>query len=239
MAQERYGVWIYLRLAFTIFQVLRSITWSIRKGERWWLKGPNGSGKTTLLSILRGEHPQSYSQRGLKLFGVPRSKVPTVNLGRQVSAFTPEIFSSFPRRFGPSALTVADVIGTGFEGTYAYRRLAPAQVVQRDRIISELAPGETEEAKSLWAKKLFAELPVPEQALAMLMRTLVSKAPLLILDEVFGGMDDLMIKRASNYLRDKLGNDQAAIFVTHWEHEVPWPDAKIYTIDDGIGRILQ
>jgi len=218
--------------------VLRDITWSIRAGDRWWLKGPNGSGKTTLLSMLRGEHPQSYTQKNFELFGVPRPQMPTVSLERQVSVFTPEIYSAFPRRFGPGALTVADAIGTGFYGTYSYRRLTLEQATKRAKLISELAPGETEDQKLRWSERLFAELPPSEQSLALLMRTLVHGAPLLILDEAFGGMDDRMIRLASDYLRNNLSSDQAVIFVSHWEHEVPWSNVKTYMIENGIGRVV-
>jgi ABC-type molybdenum transport system ATPase subunit/photorepair protein PhrA len=164
--------------------------------------------------------------------------MPTVSLERQVSVFTPEIYSAFPRRFGPGALTVADAIGTGFYGTYSYRRLTLEQATKRAKLISELAPGETEDQKLRWSERLFAELPPSEQSLALLMRTLVHGAPLLILDEAFGGMDDRMIRLASDYLRNNLSSDQAVIFVSHWEHEVPWSNVKTYMIENGIGRVV-
>lgn len=186
--------------------------------------------------MLTGEHPQSYTQKNFTLFGSPRPQIPTVSLEQKVSVFTPEIYSAFPRRFGPGALSVADAIGTGFHGTYSYRRLTPEQTTKRTELISQLAPGETKDEKVRWSKRLFAELSPPEQALALLMRTLVNGAPLLILDEVFGGMDDRMIQKASNYLRNNLSSNQAIVFVSHWEHEVPWPDVKTYIIENGIGR---
>jgi ABC-type molybdenum transport system ATPase subunit/photorepair protein PhrA len=162
--------------------------------------------------------------------------LPTVTLQRKVAVFTPEIFAAFPRRSGPGGLTVADAIGTGFEGTYSYRPLNAEQKEKRDRLILKLAPGSSDEEKKIWAKQSFASLPLPEQSLALLMRTLVSEAPIVILDEIFGGMDDQMIQRASDYLRKDMGSHQAVIFVSHWEHEVPWPDVKRYSIESGIGK---
>lgn len=144
-------------------------------------------------------------------------------------------------------MTVADAIGTGFESTYSFRNLSPEQKAKRDSIILQLAPGETDAEKRNWAEQTFAALPPSEQSLALLMRTVVSNAPLLILDEVFAGMDDQIIKRASDYLRDPrerrgegpgIGKDQAVIFVSHWEHEVPWINVKRYAIENGIGRVL-
>lgn len=217
--------------------MLRDITWTINSGDRWHLKGANGSGKTTLLSMITGEHPQSFTQTNLKIFGQPRVKVPTVSLQQKIGIYSPEIFYAFPRRRGPEALTVADAVGTGFAGTYSYRKLLPEQKSQRDIIISKLAPGETEEQKQAWSSLLFADLPPSEQGLALLMRALVNSAPLLILDEVFSGMDEGTIMRASEFLRTGLGDHQAVIFVSHWEQEVPWKHVQRFVIESGIGRI--
>ncbi len=133
-------------------------------------------------------------------------------------------------------MTAKDAIGTGFENTYSYRSLNLEQTARRDELILRLAPGNTGDEKRQWSLKLFASLPPPEQSLALFMRTLVSRAPVLILDEVFGGMDDQMIKKCSDYLREDVGSDQAVIFVTHWEHEVPWADVQKYELVDGVGR---
>ncbi|KAG8811533.1 hypothetical protein FRC17_002410, partial [Serendipita sp. 399] len=219
-------------------QVLKNITWTIRGGDRWWLRGPNGSGKTTLISMLTGEHPQSYIQKNFSLLGRPRRSIPTVSIQKQISVFTPEIFAAFPRRSGPGGLTVVDAIGTGFEGTYSYRPLSAEQKARVDLLIQKLAPGRTKEDRNLWGDQIFASLSPQEQSLALLMRTLVGGASLIILDEAFAGMDDGMIHRISKYLQEDISPDQAVIFVSHWEHEVPWSNAKQYTIQDGIGQVV-
>ncbi|KIM26881.1 hypothetical protein M408DRAFT_174708 [Serendipita vermifera MAFF 305830] len=226
-----------VRIHYGKREVLRDVNWTIRPGDRWWLRGANGSGKTTLLSVLTGEHPQSYTQRHFRMFGKPRSQVPTVSIQRKVAVFTPEIFAAFPRKLGQGAMTARDAIGTGFENTYSYRSLNVEQMAAREELILRLAPGSTNEDKWQWSLTPFAELPPPEQALALFMRTLVAKAPILILDEVFGGMDDQMIKSCSDYLRDSIGQDQAVIFVSHWEHEIPWADVQKYQLAEGTGSV--
>ncbi|WVE39085.1 ATP-binding cassette domain-containing protein, partial [Priestia megaterium] len=35
-------------------EILKSVSWSVEKGEHWCLLGLNGSGKTTLLNIING-----------------------------------------------------------------------------------------------------------------------------------------------------------------------------------------
>ena len=48
--------------------VLDSISWTVKRGTSWHLKGPNGSGKTTLLSMITGDSIKGYGKE-LYLFG--------------------------------------------------------------------------------------------------------------------------------------------------------------------------
>lgn len=102
-----------LTVAYHERKVLKGIDWTIREGERWHLRGANGSGKTTLLSMLTGDHPQSYLQPHLELFGKPRRKQSTIQIQQKIGFVSPELFNAFPRRVGPQGLTVRDAIGTG------------------------------------------------------------------------------------------------------------------------------
>ena len=108
-----------------------------------------------------------------------------------------------------------------------------------NHLLERLGPlrlGASAEEAERFAQGAFAELGPGEQSLILLMRALVSEAPLLVLDEVFAGMDDRMIKVAMEYLRDEIDPKQAVIFITHWEEEVPWKARKI-VLEDGWARI--
>ncbi|THH06175.1 hypothetical protein EW145_g4274 [Phellinidium pouzarii] len=211
--------------------VLKNINWTIKEGERWHLHGSNGSGKTTLLSLLTGDHPQSYTQRHLVLFEKPRRRQPTASLQRLVGCASPEVAAAFPRRLGARALSVRDAIATGFEGTFAYRPRTPEMECRVDELLAHLGParwsvvgsdGNGEKLTADFGARAFAELAPGEQSIVLLMRALVNEAPLLVLDEVFAGMDSRMIAAATDYLRNELDSKQAVVFVTHWEEEVPW-----------------
>ncbi|KLO15145.1 P-loop containing nucleoside triphosphate hydrolase protein [Schizopora paradoxa] len=225
--------------------ILKNVEWVIRAGERWHLKGANGSGKTTLLSLITGDHPQSYTQASsnFRLFSQPRRRLPTSTLARKVGIASPEIFNAFPRRLGPSALSVKDAIATGFEGTYSYRPRSGEMDERIDELLRALGPRNwsTEPNQQLedWSERPFAALSSGEQSLVLLMRALVGRAPLVILDEVFAGMDSRMISVARAYLRDKLDPEQAVVFVTHWEEEVPWnlENTRKLTLSDGVATI--
>ncbi|PPQ88254.1 hypothetical protein CVT25_005211 [Psilocybe cyanescens] len=58
------------------------------------------------------------------------------------------------------------------------------------------------------------------------MRALVGWPPVVLLDEVWSGMDDDMIVAARRYLKTSEG-DQAVVVITHWEDEVPWTGDEV------------
>jgi ABC-type molybdenum transport system ATPase subunit/photorepair protein PhrA len=129
--------------------------------------------------MITGDHPQSYSQptTSLRLFSKPRRSIATTTLQRQIGLVSPELFNAFPRRL--PGLSVRDAIATGFDATFAFRRRTEEEDAKVDEVIRAFEFGMGKEGD-----KEFALLGAGEQALALLMRALVSKAPLLILDEV-------------------------------------------------------
>ncbi|KAG9092505.1 hypothetical protein FRC07_011640, partial [Ceratobasidium sp. 392] len=215
-----------LNIAYHERKVLTNVNWTIREGEKWHLKGPNGSGKTTLLAMITGDHPQSYSQpaSSLRLFSKPRRSIATTTLQRRIGLVSPELFNAFPRRL--PGLTARDAIATGFDATFAFRRRTQEEDARLNEItrVFEFGVGETGERE-------FALLNAGEQALVLLMRALVSKALLLILDEPFAGMDDETITKTKGYLLNQLEPRQAVVLVTHWKEEVPWPSSMVQQME--------
>ena len=60
-------------LAFGSRVLFKNLSWTVREGERWILRGPNGSGKTTLLALVTGDSPLSYAF-DIRLFGKRRGE---------------------------------------------------------------------------------------------------------------------------------------------------------------------
>ena len=97
-------------------------------------------------------------------------------------------------------------------------------------------------ATRAFASTPFSALPAGEQRMVLLMRAVVGKPPLVLLDEVWSGMDEGMVRAARRYLRDKIGKEQAVVVVTHWEDEVPWcprEGVKRYVLQNGEGRVMK
>ncbi|EJD34985.1 P-loop containing nucleoside triphosphate hydrolase protein [Auricularia subglabra TFB-10046 SS5] len=207
-----------VNVAYHERHVLLDVNWTIRAGEKWHLQGYNGSGKTTLTSLLTGAHPQSYTQKHLHLFGLPRPKMPTPVLAQRIGHTSPEIAAAAPRR---ATLTAADLIGTGFDGHFAWRARSASEAARVRDVMALLGV----------ADKPVTELAPGEHATVLLARALVARPELVILDEAFMGMSKAQVERATRFLRDELGEGQAAVWIGHWEGECPWGDA------DGLHRI--
>lgn len=164
-------------------------------------------------------------------------------------------------------MKVWDAVGTGFEGNFTPRGrfkvgfgkdgrpLEEGGEEERWRVrrmwevIRALGPatwrGETEsaaEAKEAeaFSEKAFVDLSGGEQSIVLLMRALVGRPPLVILDEAWAGMDEGMVEAARRYLREGgLEDGQACIVVSHWEEEVPWAredGVRRFRLQDGFGQ---
>lgn len=189
--------------------ILDKVSWTVRTGERWALTGPNGSGKTTLLSLLCGDHPQAYSNN-IRLFGRKRGTGESIwDIKHRIGLVSPELHLYYSE-----PLTAAQTASTGFHDVLAWRPITPEQ----NKIIRDLF--DHFEIHSL-AERPFMQLSTGEQRLVLLIRALVKKPPLLILDEPFHGMDDRSIARARRFLDEQLHANQALIFVSHAAEEIP------------------
>lgn len=101
-------------------------------------------------------------------------------------------------------------------------------------------------ANADFAQEQFTGLSIAEQRIVLLMRAIVSRAPVVILDEVWSGMEEGMLNAAGRYLKlmSKEGEgafteDQAVIVVTHWQDEVPWSvgeGLRVFKLEKGAGK---
>lgn len=169
---------------------------------------------------------------------------------------SPELANAYPRRAGVS---VFDVVGTGFDGSFVpggkngvgnglegtlsdeVRRWRVKRVRE---VLNGLGPtswgtdasiptngDELFAPNEIFSKRDFVDLSAGEQSIVLLMRALVSRPQLVLLDEVWSGMDENMVRAASRYLCEGgVGPDQAVVVISHWEEEVPW------TVRDGLKR---
>ncbi|GAA5827324.1 hypothetical protein JCM3770_000344 [Rhodotorula araucariae] len=210
-------------------RILRDVDWTIREGERWLLAGHNGSGKSTLLAMILGDHPRSFTE-DVTLFDKPRYQQATATLQQNIGHVSPEIFNAFPRKHGPEALTAYDAIVTGFESVYSYRRATAAQAASISALLERFAhPLVTAE----FLAAPFGALSAGDQSLVLVLRALVKRPQLVVLDEPFAGMDRRTVERVQRFLDDGLDQSQAVVMITHFEEEVPASINRVLRLEEG------
>jgi molybdate transport system ATP-binding protein len=220
-----------VRVSYNEKPILQDITWTIRKGEFWHLRGPNGSGKTTILSMITGDNPKGYGQN-LTLFGIKKGSGESVwTIKENIGYVTPSMTDLFSTRH-----TLEQMLISGFHdsiGLYVYP-----------------TDSEVRTAKS-WLKligmenltdKLFCMLSAGQQRMALVVRAMIKHPPLLILDEPIAGLDDyhsLLVVSLINKIADE--SNTAILYVSHQDEEGLFPKnifELIPTENGSIGRVL-
>ena len=203
-------------------EIKPGLWWTIRRGQRWGIFGPNGSGKTTLLSLICSDHPQTYSLP-IRLFG--RSRLPepgqpgisVFDIQNRIGHSSPEIHQHMPRRL-TLRQTLENAWAETFLGTAALDEKANAAVEACLRWFEpELRPGASgraagEEDMTAWADELmFGGLPFSAQRVALFLRAVIKKPDLVILDEAFSGMDEMVRDKCLLFLDHGQGKTFAYI----------------------------
>jgi molybdate transport system ATP-binding protein len=174
-------------------QILRGVSWRIRPGERWALLGANGAGKTQLLKLVAGDVWPTPTRHGRRIyvFGRERRHEP-LGIKEHIAYVGAERQDKYERY--EWNLSVADLVGTGAQRTdLVLEPLAARQRVQVQGLLARFG------LKSLTRRK-FLSLSYGERRLALIARALASKPRLLLLDEVFNGLDEERRRILMRYL---------------------------------------
>jgi molybdate transport system ATP-binding protein len=195
--------------------VLDEVSFTMRRGERWALVGANGSGKTMLLKLLRGDMwptPTGRQQRRSSL------------AKEQMGYIGPERQDKYVRY--DWNLTVTQVVTTGlFDEDIP---LSEPNYAQRERVARVLR------RFGLWGlrQRHILSLSYGQRRLALVARLFASNAPLLLLDEVFNGLD----MGAKEKLRQALEQPRGGhdwILTSHRPKELPKNVTHLARIENG------
>lgn len=194
-------------------QILRAIDWNIRPGQRWVLMGPNGAGKTLLLKLLAGDiwptpgrGRRSYRWRGERFdqpYGV-RQEIIYIGSERQ------DRYEHYRWNYSVEA-----VVGSGVHRTDI--ALDPLTAQQRRRVMALLKRLRLQQL----ARRRFLTLSYGERRLVLLARALAAAPRLLLLDELFNGLDERNRERAMHCLRVLSRSALPWVLATHRPEEIP------------------
>lgn len=189
--------------------LIRDLTWTIRKGEKWLLKGANGSGKSTLMSLLNADNPMAYGMKVI-LFDRQRGTGESIwEIKRRIGFISPEI----QLYWGPG-VNVRRIIHSGVTCTmYPSRRLTGQELTRAGRMAGRFG-------LSGILDKTFGELSTGEKRLVVIARALFGNPPLLILDEPFQGLDEDHFQWIHGIFRKYADPGRTIIQITHLDREI-------------------
>jgi molybdate transport system ATP-binding protein len=179
------GVGIELRrvsLALAGRTVLRNITLDLACGSHTLLVGANGAGKTQLLKLLAGERwPTPTGREQRRYVDRQGASVPLPELLPRLALVSGERQDKY-LRYGWNH-SVAAVVGTGCAGSDIPRRRLTGS--ERARVRGLLR------RVGLWRlrRRRLLTLSYGERRLALLARALATRPRLLLLDEIYNGLD--------------------------------------------------
>lgn len=199
--------------------VLDEIDFTLRRGQRWALIGPNGSGKTLLLKMLRGDVWPTPTGRERRTTRLDKEHIAYVGPERQDKYV----------RYGWD-LTVAQVVTTGlFDEDIPLTQPSRAQRQRVARVLQRFG-------LSGLRRRRMLTLSYGQRRLVLVARAFVGDARVLLLDEVFNGLD----MRAREKLRRALERPRGGhdwVLTSHRPKELPSNVTDVARIESG--RIVE
>lgn len=161
-------------------RVLRDVSWTLRRGEHWLIRGPNGSGKTTFLELITGDNMQVFCN-DVKIFGARRGSGETIwDIKRRLGIVSYRLHVEY-RMVGE---TVLGVIVSGFHDSIGmYEAAGDVEIAAAKKW---LALG----GFSGRENEPFGNLSYGEQRAVLILRASVKSPEILILDEPCHGLDE-------------------------------------------------
>lgn len=162
-------------------KVLDNVTWTLKKGEHWLIRGPNGSGKTTFLELITGDNPQVF-RNDVCLFGAKRGSGETIwEIKEKMGIVSYRLHLDY-RSLGDC--TLKEVLLSGIHDSIGlYTQSTHEQALLAEQWLSIAGFGDQ-------ANLRFRDLSYGEQRALLIARAAIKSPQLLILDEPCHGLDE-------------------------------------------------
>lgn len=202
-------------LIFEAHRALEEVSFTLRKGERWALIGANGSGKTMLLKMLRGEMWPTPTGRERRTSSLAKEQIAYVGPERQDKYV----------RYDWN-LTVTQVVTTGlFDEDIPLTQPTHAQRERVARVLKRFG---------LWGlrQRRILTLSYGQRRLALVARLFAGNSAVLLLDEVFNGLDVRAKEKLKKALEQPRGGHDWVI-TSHRPKELPKNVTHVAHIEHG------
>jgi molybdate transport system ATP-binding protein len=205
--------------------VLDDVSFALRPGERWALVGANGSGKTMLLKLLRGDMwptPTGRERRTYCLDGTPQREPGGIK--ERIAYIGPERQDKYVRYDWD--LTVEQIVTTGlFDEDIPLTTPTRSQRAKVDRVLRRF------QLRGLRTRRML-RLSYGQRRRVLVARAFASDAKVLLLDEVFNGLDRAA-RRALKLALERPRGGHDWIVTTHRPHELPANITHVAHIEAG------
>jgi molybdate transport system ATP-binding protein len=191
--------------------VLRGVTWRINPGEHWAILGDNGAGKSTLLRLILGELWPAHGGAIARFADQAADQARTLSVW-EVKRRIGYVSCEFQARYYAD-LTAAQVVASGFFASVGW--LQPLSRAQKQRV------RETLDLFNLLplADRSILEMSYGQARKVLIARALVNAPRLLILDEVFDGLDAQARAELAGILQ-QLASQTSVLLVTHHAEDI-------------------
>jgi molybdate transport system ATP-binding protein len=188
-------------------RVLRGVTWALRRGEHWMIRGANGSGKSTFLRLLRGE-VWPAPKKGERIFRLDgTTQMTAIEVRRHIALVAPESQERYLRQ--EWNMTARDVIHTGFAQTdMLYTKLTREQKRRTESLARQLG------IIPLLARNM-QTLSTGELRKVLIARAVVGQPLLLLLDEMCDGLDAKFRRELLRMIETIARHGTQIIYTTH------------------------
>lgn len=206
--------------AFGIVKALNDVSFSVRRGEILTILGENGAGKSTLIKCISGElKPDCGTIRIQDQEVTEFSPVHAHNMGVQMVHQELSIFEN---------VTVA-------ENLYPWHGFVNGMHMIDYRLMQQNAKRELERfgLGHIDPSAQMISLTMAEQQMIEIMRCILAKPSILILDEPTSSLNDAEIKRLMSLLRDLRKQDMTILFISHKLNEIKEISDRVVIMRDG------
>jgi molybdate transport system ATP-binding protein len=188
--------------------VLREVDWSLRRGEHTVIRGANGSGKSTFAELLAGTVHAAYGADVVR-FG-ERGPFDLWELKRRIAHVSDELQNAYD--VNPTA---EDVVCSGYASSVGIM-LGP-DPPQRARAVELMRVLGLEHLRA----RRFRMLSFGERRKVMIARGLVNRPEVLILDEVWSGLDEQFRETLRALLTELAAGGTTVVVISHHDDDLP------------------
>jgi len=200
--------------------VLRDVRWRIGRGEHSAIRGPNGAGKSTFAGLIAGTIPAVHGS-GVRRFG-SSGPFDLWELKRRIAHVSDALQTAYD-----VSPTVERVVASGFVSSIGIMH-EPDQ--RERRRVGELL---RRLGLTHLARRRFRSLSFGERRKVLIARGLVHRPDLLILDEVWGGLDAGFRAELTELLHELAEGGTTLLLITHHDEDVPPFVRRVYAIERG------